>query len=134
MNHVSSLPVNPEIVLSDTLGHVVRKIIELSKAYNTILILYEDDLSGNIQGAWAELDRLSLKTKKIGDILDGIEVHTFGMDNFDAGTLLEINLREASLNASHQDTLRVAYKSLLNELSLISVKVYNNGLGTMLMQ
>jgi len=134
MNSVSSLSSNLDIVLSDTLGHMVRKIIELSKAYNTIVILYEDDLSGNIQAAWAELDRLSLKTKCIGRIFEGIEVHSFGLDDFPPGTVLELNLRESSLDSSRQDAQRVAYKSLLNELSLFTVKVYDRGTGAMLMQ
>lgn len=134
MRSVSSIISNLDIVLSDTLGHMVRKIIELSKAYNTIVILYEDDLSGNIQAAWAELDRLSLKTKKVGHIFDGIEVHSFGLDDFPTGTVLELNLRESSLDCSRQDAQRVAYKSLLNELSLFTVKVYDRGAGSMLMQ
>lgn len=127
--------INPvKIVLSDTLGQVIRNIVQLSKPYRTIILLYEDEVSDTVQAAWAELDRLQLKTKILGEILDGIEVHSFGLDDFPTGTVLEVNLRETSMDANRQDALRAAYKSLLNELCLISVKVHQNESGTMLLQ
>lgn len=131
----SSIPANaPKLIFSDTLSQTVRNIIELAKPYHTIILLYEDDFSDNIMAAWAEPDRLSLKTRKIGQIYGGIEVHTFGLDHFPPNTMLELHIREASLDVTRQDLQRVAYKSLLNELTLISVKVFPGGAGSFLLE
>lgn len=134
MSSVSPLTDPVKIVLSDTLGHSIRNIIHRAKAYDTIILLYEDELSGNVQAAWAETDRLLLKTKMLGEILNGIAVHSFGMDDFSPNTVLELSLREASQDSTRQDLRRVAYKSLLNELCLINVRVYQNESGSMLLQ
>lgn len=123
----------PEIVLSDTLGHSIRHLVEAAKGYNTVILLYEDDFSDNILASWAELDRLNLHTRKIGQVIGGLEVHAFGMQDFPAGTVLEIHLREAAQNG-HSESQRSAYKSLLNELCLISVKLYRCENGSMLLQ
>jgi hypothetical protein len=124
----------PEIVCSDTLGHVVRNIIELSRAYDTVILLYEDDFSEKIQAAWAERDRLNVRTKKIGEIYTGIEIHSFGMSEFPPGTVLEISLREANSDANRQNLQRTLYRSILNELVLISVKIFLDGRGSLLLQ
>lgn len=123
----------PEIVLSDTLGHSVRRLVEAAKGYDTIILLYEDDFSDNILASWAELDRLNLRTRKIGEVLDGVAVHAFGMQNFAPGTVLEIHLREASQSGRGKNT-RTAYKSLLNEVCLISVKVFRCDNGSLSLQ
>jgi hypothetical protein len=117
----------PEIVLVDTIGPTVRNMIELAKPYNTIMLLYEDDFSDRILASWAESDRLNLNTKKLGEIYNGIEVHAFGLDEFDSGTTLELHIRESARNAAKQNALRTAYKSLLNELSLITIKQRQQG-------
>jgi hypothetical protein len=122
------------LIFSDTLSQTIRSIIELAKPYRTIILLYEDDFSENILAAWAELDRLNLRTRKLGEIYGGIEVHAFGLNNFPPNTMLELHIREASLDVSRQDLHRVAYKSLLNEVSLISVKVYPGGSGSFLLE
>lgn len=113
-----------EILVSETLSQSARHIMALSKAYQTIILLYEDDLSGNIQAAWAETDRLNLNIRRVGQALNGIDVYSFGMDDFPPGTTLELNLRETSQDPTRQDSQRSAYKSLLNELILIQVRVY----------
>lgn len=123
----------PEIVLSDTLGHSVKRLVEAAKGYNTIILLYEDDFSDKILASWAELDRLNLRTRKIGEVTEGLEVHVFGMQGFAPGTVLEIHLREASHNG-YQEPQRSAYRSLLNEICLISVKVFHCENGSMLLQ
>src|SRR5690242_2430160 len=100
----SSIPANaPKLVFSDTLSQTIRTIIELAKPYDTMILLYEDDFSDNILAAWAEPDRLNLKTRKIGEIYGGIEVHVFGLDDFPANTVLELHIREASLDRSRQN-------------------------------
>lgn len=124
----------PDIVLSDTLGHAIRRMVEAAKAYQTIILLYEDDFSDNILASWAELDRLNLRTRLIGEVFGGIEVHSFGMPDFSQGTVLEIHLREASQNGNRSEPQRTAYKSLLNEVCLISVKLYPCENGHMLLQ
>ncbi|MCE3235761.1 MAG: hypothetical protein K0Q50_1941 [Vampirovibrio sp.] len=134
MSSVSPLAGSVKIVLSDTLGPAIRNIVHRAKAYETIILLYEDELSGNVQAAWAERDRLQLRTKVLGQIMDGLQVHSFGMDDFPMSTVLELSLREASLDAMRQDLRRVAYRSLLNELCLINVRVYQNETGSMLLQ
>lgn len=114
----------PKLLFSDTLSQPIRNIIELAKPYNTIILLYEDDFSDNILAAWAELDRLNLKTQKLGQIYGGIEVHAFGLEKFPANTVLELHIRESNTDTSRQNRQRAVFKSLLNELSLISIKVY----------
>ena len=114
---------NP-ILISDSLSQASRQILALSKAYQTIILLYDDDLSEKIQAAWAEKDRLNLTMRKVGEVLNGIEVFTFGMEPFSPNMTLELNLREASQDPSRQDPSRTAYKSLLNELILIQVSIH----------
>ena len=126
--------VAPEIVMADSLGQTVRRLVDYSKDYDTIILLYEDDFSDNVLASWAELDRIHLKTRKIGEILSGIEVHTFGMTDFPKGTVIELNIRESAQENGSKHTARSSYKSLLNEISLISVKVHQNGRGRMLLQ
>lgn len=123
MNSPSTLIHAPEIVLAGSLSQVSQDIIHLSKAYETVILLFEDDFSNHILASWAELDRLNLKTRKIGEVLSGIEVHTFGMDDFPHGTRIELHLRETSRNVARQDVQKAMYKSILNELSLITVRV-----------
>jgi hypothetical protein len=124
----------PDIVLSDTLGPAIRRMVEGAKAYDTVILLYEDDFSNTILASWAELDRLSLKTRVIGHVLGGIQVHSFGMPPFSNGTVIEINLREAGHNGNGFGSSKAAYKSLLNEICLISVKRYQSENGIMLLQ
>lgn len=124
----------PEIVLSDTLGHMTRHLVEAAQGYNTIILLYEDDFSDSILASWAELDRINIKTRKIAQITSGVEVHTFGMPAFPPGTVIELNLREASQDYSRNGELKSAYKSLLNEVCLISVRIYDTHQGSMLLQ
>lgn len=124
----------PEIVLSDTLGHASKHLVEAAKAYNTIILLYEDDFSDNILASWAEMDRLSLRTRKLGEVMGGIEVRAFGMQDFEPGTVLEIQLRESGPMNNGSDPQRSAYKSLLNEVCLISVRLYHSEYGSMLLQ
>jgi hypothetical protein len=113
----------PEIFISGDLTPSLSNLIALSKPYNTIILLFEDDFSNSIQAAWAETDRITFKTRKIGEIFAGIEVHAFGLDDFPPGTVIELCLRESSRDLNRQDTRRCAYKSLMNELVLISVRV-----------
>lgn len=115
-----------QIILSESLSQSTRHIIELSKAYQTVILLYEDDLSDRVLAAWAETDRLNLNLRKIGQVLNGIGVCSFGMDELKSNTILELSLRESSQDPSRQDLHRSAYKSLLNDLILIQVKVHNN--------
>jgi hypothetical protein len=123
-----------EIVISESLSQSARHVLTLSKAYQTIVLLYEDDLSDNVLAAWAEMDRLNLNVRKIGQVLNGIEVYTFGMDKFSSGTTVELCLREASQDTSRQDSRRSAYKSLLNELILIQVKIHPNSCDSIRLQ
>lgn len=116
-----------EIVLSESLGAWAHHVLELSKAYDTMILLYEDDLNGKVLAAWAEADRLKLNIQKIGKILDGIDVYKFGMDEFPQHTIIEIQLREASQEPNRQNMQRSAYKSLLNELILIQARVFSGG-------
>lgn len=125
--------IKTEIVLAETLGSFSRNLLEMSKFYQTVILLYEDDLGDRIQAAWSELDRLNLLTRKVGEVLNGIEVHTFGMDPFDAHTLVELNLRESGQDPSRQNAKRSAYKSILNELITISVKIHPQGSGNVLL-
>lgn len=115
-----------QIILSESLSQSTRHIVELSKAYQTVILIYEDDLSDKVLAAWAETDRLNLKLRKIGQVLNGIEVCSFGMNEFRPNTILELSLRESSQDPNRQDFHRSAYKSLLNDLILIQVKVHNN--------
>jgi hypothetical protein len=124
----------PDIVLSDTLASGTRRMVEVAKAYDTVILLYEDDFSNTILASWAELDRLCLKTRVIGHVLGGMQVHSFGMPPFSPGTVIEINLREAEYNENRFESKKVAYKSLLNEVCLISVKRYQSENGSMLLQ
>jgi hypothetical protein len=114
---------SPEIFLTDSLRAETRNIIELAKPYNTVILLYGDDFSDRILGSWAELDRLNLPTRRIGQVYSGIEVHTFGLDEFPEGTVLEVHVREAPRDTIFQDP-----RSLLNELSIISVQVRQRAL------
>lgn len=114
---------HPIIKLSDALGPFVRNVVALARSYDTIILLYEDDFSDRILAAWAELDRLNIHTRKIGEVYGGIEVHTFGMEDFPPGSIITLYVREARGDVDRQDIRRIAYKSLLNELALISVKV-----------
>jgi hypothetical protein len=134
MSSVSIPPNAPKLIFSDTLSQQIRSIIELAKPYNTIILLYEDDFSDNVLAAWAELDRLNLKTRKIGQIYGGIEVHAFGLESFPPNTILELHIREASMEKMHPGQQRAVFKSLLNELSLISVKVYPSTSGSFLLE
>lgn len=126
MERMLETTTTPRIIVSDTLGPAVRRLVEAARDYETILLIYEDDFSDNLLGAWAERDRLKLNTRYIGDILDGIEVRSFGMLDLDPDTVLEIHLKEAqpSTRESYRDLQRMAYRSLLNEVCLISVKAY----------
>ncbi|HEY9746919.1 MAG TPA: hypothetical protein V6C99_11955 [Oculatellaceae cyanobacterium] len=119
---------SPEIFLTDSLRAETRNIIELAKPYNTVILLYGDDFSDRILGSWAELDRLNLPTRRIGQVYSGIEVHTFGLDEFPEGTVLEVHVREAPRDTIFQDPRRSSYRSLLNELSIISVQVRQRAL------
>jgi hypothetical protein len=123
MSSASPLVQYNEIVVSESLSPGVHHLIELSKAYQTIILLYEDDLNDSVLAAWAERDRLKLSTRKIGQVFNGIDVYTFGMDDLPSDTLIELQLREVGQDASRQDTSRVAYKSLLNELIFFQVKI-----------
>lgn len=123
MSSVSSSINTNEILVSEALSPWARHIVELSKAYGTIILLYEDDLSDNLLAAWAETDRLKLSIRKVGQALGGIDVYTFGMDDLPKDTAIELHLREASQTSGRQDASRSAYKSLLNELILIQVKL-----------
>jgi hypothetical protein len=120
----------PQIVITDSLGAETRNIIELSKPYNTIILLYGDDFSDRIMGHWAELDRLNLHTRRIGQVYSGIEVHSFGLEPFPEGTVLQIHIRESSPDDAGTDSPRAMYRSLLNELSSISVQVRQQALRT----
>jgi hypothetical protein len=134
MSSVSTASNVPKLLFSDTLSQPIRNIIELAKPYNTIILLYEDDFSDNIMAAWAELDRLSLKTQKLGQVYGGIEVHSFGLDSFPPNTILELLIRESNQDTSRQNRQRAVFKSLLNELSLISVKVYTSNSQSFLLE
>ena len=123
MSSASPLVQYNEIVVSESLSPGVHHLIELSKAYQTIILLYEDDLNDSVLAAWAERDRLKLSIRKIGQVFNGIDVYTFGMDDLPSDTLIELQLREVGQDASRQDTARVAYKSLLNELIFFQVKI-----------
>jgi len=123
MSSISPSIQNLDILISESLSPWARHVLELSKAYDSIILLYEDDLTGNIMAAWAEMDRLKLKISKVGEILNGLGVYTFGLDAFPADTVIELQLREASQDINRQDPQRSAYKSLLNELILINAKV-----------
>lgn len=114
----------PEVVVNNYLGPTIQQIIDLARPYNTIILLYGDDFNGKVLAAWAELDRLKLSTQRVGVLENGIEVHTFGLDHFPPDSVVELSVRETSLNCSRQDPQRIAYKSLLNEMVLISVKVF----------
>ena len=118
----------PEIIVTDSLRAETRNIIELAKPYDTVVLLYVDDFSDKIMGSWAELDRLNLQTRRIGQIYSGIEVHSFGLDDFPEGSILEIHIREVAHNVMTPDQRRTAYKSLLNELFSISVQVRHRAL------
>ena len=114
-----------EIVWSDTLDQSTRYIIERSKGYETVILLYEDDLSGLPVAAWAEKDRLSLPTRYVGELASGLEVHSFGLPPFADGSVVELSLRAARQeNGNQPNSQRTLYKSLLNELTLISVRIY----------
>lgn len=113
----------PEIYIAGDLTPNVLNLIELSKPYHTVVLLYEDDFSDNILAAFAELDRLNLKTKKVGTVFSSIEVHSFGLNDFEPGTIIELSVRESSRDASRQSVQRIAYRSLLNELLLLSVRI-----------
>jgi hypothetical protein len=112
-----------EIIWSDTLEQGVRHLIDRAKAYETVILLYEDDRSDRILAAWAEKDRLQLATRKIGEAENGVEVHTFGLEAFPPGTVVELILRAARLEQNRWNLRRTLYRSILNELSLITVKV-----------
>lgn len=119
-----------EIIWSDTLEQNVRRLIDRARAYETIIILYEDDRSeGNrnerILAAWGEKDRLQLATRKVGEAGNGVEVHTFGLDVFPPGTVVELMLRSTRLEHNERNHRRALYRSILNELSLITVKVHS---------
>ncbi len=124
----------PNVILSDSLSHSTRYLVQAAKSYDTVILLYEDDFTDSVLGAWAELDRLSLKTRRVGNVLNGVEVRAFGMAGFLPGTVLEIHLREASLDQDGRDIQRATYRSLLNEVCLISVKVYQTEQGSMMLQ
>jgi hypothetical protein len=113
----------PEILLSDSLGAETRNIIELSKPYNTIILIYGDEFSERLLASWAEQDRLNLPTRRIGQVYSGIEVHSFGLDSFTEGTVLELHIRETPRNPALQNAQRTVYKSLLNELCSISAQL-----------
>jgi hypothetical protein len=134
MNNLTAEAKAPEIICSDTLGHSVRTIVELSKAYDTVILIYEDDFSEKLLAAWAEKDRLNVQTKKVGEIYSGIEVCSFGLEDFPPGTILELSLREINQDMNRQNVARTLYRSLLNELSLITIKAYQNGRGNPLLQ
>ncbi len=123
MNRTSFHAYTPEIVLTGGLSPWLQNLVELSRLYETVILLYEDDFSDSVQAAWAELDRLNLKTRQIGQVLAGLEVHLFGMDDFLPDTTIELHIRESISDASHPNMRRVSYRSILNELSLISVRV-----------
>ena len=125
MSSLSTSVNQVEIVLSESLGAWAHHIVELSKAYDTIILLYEDDLSDKVLAAWAEADRLKLNIHKVGQVMNGINVYAFGLDEFPPHTMIELQLREASQEANRQNTQRSAYKSLLNELILIQVRVFS---------
>ena len=114
-----------EIVWSDTLEQSVRYLIERSKSYETVILLYEDDRSSRMVAAWAEKDRLQLPTRQVGEADNGIEVHSFGLDSFPPGTVVEVALRPSRQDSLSGSLHRTAYRSLLNEISLIAVKVYS---------
>ena len=134
MSSVSTSRNTTEILVSESLTPTTRQLLEFSKAYDTIVLLYEDDMSDNVLAAWAETDRLKLNLRKVGHILSGIDVYSFGMDEFPPGTMMELDLREAGQDPRRQDNLRTSYKSLLNELILIQVRVCPNGRDSMLLQ
>lgn len=134
MNNLATRANAPEIVCSDMLGHTIRNIVELSRAYETIILLYQDDFADKPLAAWAEKDRLSLPTKVIGSVLSGIDVHMFGLEDFPKGTVIELSLRETSRDLAHQNSQKTLYRSILNELVLITVKVYSDAQGNMLLQ
>lgn len=136
MERLLEASTRPEIIVSDTLGYSARRLVEAARDYETNLLIYEDDFSDNLLGAWAERDRLKLNTRYIGEILDGIEVRSFGMLDLDPGTILEIHLKEAppSIRESSGNLQRMAYRSLLNEICLISVKAYPQENGHLLLQ
>lgn len=116
----------PELVLTDSLGVETRNIIELAKLYDTIILIYSDEFSDRILASWAELDRLNLPTHRVGQVYSGIEIHTFGLDPFPDGTVLDLHVREVDRSSRTQDvpdSRRTAYRSLLNELCTISVQV-----------
>ena len=115
------------IVLSESLSAWAHHIVELSKAYDTIILLYEDEMSDKILAAWAEADRLKLNIQKVGQVMDGIEVYSFGMDAFPPHTMIELQLREASQEPGRQNVQRSAYKSILNELILIQARIFSGG-------
>ncbi|WP_373533154.1 hypothetical protein [Vampirovibrio sp.] len=118
-------PLNePDIVISDTLGPAIRRMVEAAKSYDTVILLYEDDFSDNILASWAELDRLDLRTRVVGIVSGGLQVHSFGMPAFSPGSVIEIHLREVGHNGNQYHPPKAAYKSLLNEVCLISVKQY----------
>ncbi|WP_303674620.1 hypothetical protein [Vampirovibrio chlorellavorus] len=126
MERLLEASTSPRIIVSDTLGPSARRLVDAARFYETILLIYEDDFSDSLLGAWAERDRLRLNTRYMGEIMEGIEVRSFGMLDFSPGTVLEIHLREATLSpADASDHLRrMVYRSLLNEICQITVKAY----------
>jgi hypothetical protein len=135
MERLLEASTSPQIIVSDTLGPSARRLVEASRYYETILLIYEDDFSDNLLGAWAERDRLKLNTRFIGEIMDGIEVRSFGMLDLEPGTVLEIHLKEAPLSSREaaSNLRRMVYRSLLNEICLISVKAYSQEGGQLLL-
>jgi hypothetical protein len=129
MSSVATSTNSQQILFSESLSPWTRHVLEASKAYQTMILLYEDDLTGNVMAAWAESDRLKLKIQRIGQVANGVGVCTFGMDPFPPNTVVELHLRDASQDSSRQDAQRSAYKSLLNELILIQVKVFTGQAG-----
>lgn len=117
------MSISPEIMVTDSLRAETRNIIELAKPYQTVILLFSDDFSGRVLASWAELDRLNLQTHRIGQIYSGIEVHSFGLDPFPDGTRLELHIRETARDSSSPDPRKTAYRSLLNELTTITVNI-----------
>lgn len=111
------------IVLNDSLNPFLRRLIDLSKPYNTIILIFEDEFSDQLLAAWAERDRLNIHSHKIGEVLGGIEVHAFGVEAFPEGSVLELQLRECRQDHACNNGRKSPYKSLLNELFLIEARL-----------
>ncbi len=114
-----------EFLCSESLSLANRTIVAHAAAYDTIILLYEDDLTDRISACWAEPERLSVKTRPLGRMQNGIEIHSFGMGAFDSGTVVEISLQDRA-TGGERNPVRVLYRSLLNELIETKVKVFRS--------